>query len=178
MLLLIMTLIYILITITLSSIILFKSDYEGTNEEKIVVLFKYLIILIIYIAIIGAGSFIFNNDVKYLAKYCTKACKHYTNDGYKLVIGLLLNVVATFMFYLSTKKTIIKLFNTKSKYLILIIYSIIQYCGLLFGYFSFYKFLGTVVIENLFINIFRYIVIFIPLIIYPTDMIIKKIKEH
>ena len=158
--------------------VLFKNKYTSTNEDKIVVLFKYLIILIIYVAIIVISSFIFNDNVKYIEKYCTTSCKHYTNEGYKSVIGLLLYIVASFMFYLFTKKTIIKLFNTKTKYLILIIYTLIQYCGLIFGYFSFYKFLGIVVIDNIIINIFRYIAIFIPLIIYPTDMIINKIKEH
>lgn len=179
MLLLIMTLLYIFITIVLSTILFFRNKYKENNEERIIILSKYLLSLVIYIVIIVIASFIFNNDVKYVDKYCNpaKICKNYTNDSYNLIIGLILYISSTFMFYISTKKAIIKLFNNKFKYFILITYTFIQYCGLLFGYFSFYKFLGFVVIDNILINIFRYIAIFIPIIIYPIDMIINKIKR-
>ena len=133
----------------------------------------YTILLII-------SYYIYNHNPITIKTACTIFCTYYyTTNVIFIIIGLSLYLVANLLFYYYTKKTLLVLFNTKVKYLILITYSIIGYLGIIFGILSFFGFMGIFVIDNIFLNLFRYIITYSLLLIYPIDiLVIDKLKKN
>ena len=179
MLLIIMSIIYFCITIIFSSILFFKQKISSNNNNKSKALITYFIYIIIYFVLMFINYYVYNKGVEVIDKKCDANCiYYYSNNGIQIFLGLTLNIVINYLFYNFTKKTMIQLFNSKFKYIILITYSLIQYLGIIFSLLTFNGFAGIFVIDNILLKIYRYISTYIPLIIYPSDMIITKIKDN
>ena len=174
-----MSIIYFCITIIFSSILFFKQKIKHTEENKPKVLFLYFTYIFIYIILMIINYYVYNKGVDVIDKKCADNCiYYYTNNSLQIILGLTLNIVINYMFYIFTKKALIKLFNSKFKFIILITYSLIQYLGIIFSLLTFNGFAGILVIDNIILKKYRCISTYIPLLIYPTDMIITKIKDN
>ena len=178
MLLIIMSIFYISITIIMSSILFFKQKIDNKEINKAKELIFSFAYIFLYTILLIINYYVFNKGVEVIDKTCESNCiYYYTNNSVQIVLGLTLNIVINVLYYKLTKKTLLNLFNSKFRYIILITYSLIQYLGIIFGLLTFNGFAGIFVINNVILKVFRFISTYIPLLIYPTDMIITKIKK-
>ena len=175
-----MSIFYFLISI-ISSIFFLRKKYNTTNK-----VFKYLSIylvsIIIYFILLIFNYYFYNKDYKVVAYKDLKdsiTLTHITTSWIQILLGLIFNMIINISFYYVTKHTIIKLYNNLFKYIILIMFIIILYMGMMFGYLSFYGFITKFYIKSIVFNILRFISTFLPLIIYPVDIfIIEKLKKQ
>lgn len=179
MLIIIMSIIYFISSI-ITSIFFIRKKRSINNTKVIKYLFLYLLYIIIYILLLTIGYYVYNYNAKVINKTCNIICNYYyTTNNIQIILGLIINLVSNILFYIFSKKTIIKLYNSKFKYIILIIYILIQFIGILFGLLSVYGFMEYFVVKNTILNILRLIMSNLPIIIYPLDIFIceKKNKD-
>lgn len=161
--------------IFLPSYTLIKKYKDNDKSSKLKTFFYYLLINILFIILFRVSAYIYLYNYTNLDS-CGFLCLNYTNDLYKVIIGLLLQLFNVILYYYLSKKIFIK-YSSKIRYLFLFIYFSIIFCLFIFSFFVYAGFLGNFIINNILVNILRYIVIFIPLLIFPIDiLIIDKIK--
>lgn len=178
MLIMIISIFYFIICI-ITSIFFIKKKINIKNTAKIKYLFLYLLYILLYIILLTIGYYIYNFNAKIIEQSCNIMCTYYyTTNTIQIVFGLIINLMSNILFYIFSKKTIINLYNSKFKYIILVVYILIQFIGILFGLLSFYGFMGYFIIKNPILIIFRLVISYLPIVIYPIDIfIIEKIKK-
>lgn len=175
---LVITLFYFSISTILPSIFLFKRKKEDIEVDKIKVLINYFLVIILHTVLLLISFYISTYKYKTLG-FCGLMCQKYTTKNIYILIALLINLISNIIFYILTKKTLVKILNTKLKYIILIVYILFGYCALLFGILTFFGFMGIYVIKNPILYVLRIIIALLPLVIYPIDIIvIDKLKAR
>lgn len=182
MLIFIMSIFYFLITTILTSIFFFKRKRKVTNEKIIKYILYYFIYILFFVAFLTLSYFINTVDEKLINRLCndtTNRCVYYyTNNNIKIISAIIINCISNIIFYILTKKTILKLYNSKFKYIIFITYIFINYTGMLFSLLTFYGVVGIFVIKNPIIFFLRILCVWLPILIFPIDtFIIHKIKR-
>lgn len=173
---------FLILCIILPTIFLFKcTSIKPSNKNfklKYCGLYCFITLLYILIFIISAGIYLYDNK---LLDTCGFLCRNYTNSTINIILGLSIHFINSLLFYIFTKKMIVK-FQTegsKLKYLILSIFTIILSCIFILSYFAFCYFLGKFIIYNPILDIIRWITIISPLFFYSIDIfIIDNIKKY
>ncbi len=176
-----MSIFYFLISI-ITSIFFIRKKYNTDNTHVFKYLSSYLVIIIVYFILLILNYYFYNLDskiVSYKDLHDKITITHVTTSSIQILLGLIFNMILNISFYYITKKIYIKLFNNKFKYIILFIFIILLYSGMMFGYLSFYGFVTKFYIKNIILNILRYVSTFLPIIIFPLDIfIIDKLKKQ
>lgn len=176
MLIIIISIIYFIFSI-ITSIFFIKKKREVNNTRKTKYLLLYLLYILIYVIMLTIGYYIYNFNAKIIDQTCNILCTYYyTTNAIQIIFGLIINLISNILFYTLSKKTIINLYNSKFKYIILVLYILIQFIGIIFGLLSVYGFMGIFIIKNPILNIFRLILSYLPFIIYPLDIFMYEKK--
>ena len=174
----IITLFYFLISTILPSIFLFRRKKEDIEVDKLKILASYFLVMVLHVVLLLISFYISTYKYETLGT-CGMMCEKYTTKSIFILLALIINFISNIIFYILTKKTLIKLLNTKLKYIILIVYILFGYCTLLFGILTFYGFMGIYVIKNPILYVLRIIITLLPLVYYPIDiLVIDKIKAR
>lgn len=176
MLIIIMSILYFIFSI-ITSIFFMKKKRKINNTKKVKYLLLYLLYILIYITMLTIGYYVYNLNAKVVDQTCNITCTYYyTTNTIQIIFGLIIIFISNILFYNLSKKTIINLYNSRFKYIILVLYILIQFIGILFGLLSFYGFMGYFVIKNPILNILRLIISYLPIIIYPIDIFMYEKK--
>lgn len=174
----IVSIFYFTISTILPTIFLFKRKKEDIEIDKIKILVLYPLAIILHIVLLLISFYISIHKYEILGS-CGLMCSYYTSNSLLILLALITNLISNIIFYILTKRTLIKLLSSKFKYIIIITYIIFEYCALIFGILTFYGFSGIYVIKNPILSILRIIISLLPLIIYPLDiLVIDKIKGN
>ncbi len=166
---------FLILSTILPTIFLFKRI--KINPSNNVFRLKYLglycltTIIYIFIFIISFNIYLYNYQT---LDNCGFLCSNYTNSTFNIILGLSIHLINSLLFYILSKKIIIKFHieGSKLKYLILSIYTVIIICIFILSNFVFGGILGHFVIKNSILNIIRWIIIFLPLFICFIDIFI------
>lgn len=175
------TILFLILGIILPTIFLFKRTKIKPVDEvfKLKYFGLYCLITFIYLLtfLISASIYLYNLKI---IDSCGYLCQNYTNSPINIIVGLSIHLINSLLFYTFSKKTIIK-FHTegsKLKYLIISIFTIMLLCIFFLSYYAFGSFLGKFIINNIILNIIRWVIIFLPLFIYSIDtFIITNIRK-
>lgn len=142
-----------------------NKEYSDLKE-----LSKYSLIILLHIILSITSIIIYLFNTKLLDNY------NYTNSPINIIIGLTIYTISTNIFCLLSIKTILKLINSKFKYLIFILYLTINYTTSVIAYCMFGQLLGKFIIDNIFLNLFRWIVIYHSILIFPIYILKEKTR--
>lgn len=162
------------------SIFLFKKDINNNKEiDKLKELTKFFLftMLLVIMFFVSASIYLYHTIS---LDSCGRLCQNYTNNWYKVLLGLIIQIINITIYYLIYKNVLLKFHSIKSKlkYLLVFIYATMILCTSITGIFIYNGFLGHFIINNILLHIFRWITIIYPLIIYPLDIfIIERIKN-
>lgn len=176
---------FLILGIILPTIFLFKRTKinPDNNVFKLKYCGLYCLITFLYLLtfLISASIYLYNLKI---IDSCGYLCQNYTNSNINIIVGLSIHLINSLLFYIFSKKIIIKFHieGSKLKYLILSIFTIMLICIFFLSYYAFGNFLGNFIINNTILNIIRWIIIFLPLFVYSIDTFIiasirKKIIE-
>ena len=176
-----MSIFYFIISI-ITSIFFFKKNYTTDNNKIFKYLSIYTVTIVIYFILLVLNYYLYNIDYKVVAYKDLEdkiAITHITTSWIQILLGLLFNIIINISFYYISKRIIIKLNNNIFKYVILIMFIIILYSGMMFNTLSFYGFVNKFYIKNILLNILRFISTYSSIIIFPLDIfILDKLKKQ
>ena len=167
---------YLIISIV-TSIFFMRKKRNIDNKHKVKYLLLYLLYILLYIIMLTIGYYVYNFNARVINQTCSITCTYYyTTNTIQIIFGLIFFFISNYLFYNLSKKTIINLYNSKFKYIILVLYILVQFMGILFSLLSIYGFMGIFVVKNPILNILRLILGYLPIIIYPLDIFMYEKK--